>query len=616
MLNIGHYICYIIILIYNFIVGGGITTVGGANPKYYLWINEYGKPTLNFIEFNKIRNQEKAKVVKIQLKQDTPVIESKDITAGYKIVYSNNVLYTLEKETYNYRCWKSPHTIFIKYWKNICQPYYQIISHQVRKSAVDNKLKKTLNEYINKYQFTYVQIFNPRIYLDSRQWYVAIKHDGIPSVIFSYEGILYKKIKDYIEPIGTCRYPLVVVCEHVSPTETYIVDALVWRNQDIASKTLDERQLIFPHIADSLGAGYKAQEFYKVEFNPSFWDQMNTKRSSKKNDGFIIQSPHPYYETIIMKWKEFLISSVDLYHSSSGDLMYNAKGICKSIKYISKDTLPGDEIVELVPLERSDDSIVFKLLKDRTDKDQPNSASVYRDSLDIMDDKISLSQLKGDSIHFMKHLMRKRSDWLYRKFIRPKSSILEIGSGNGRSARMWHAQELSVWCVEPNVDSFNEVRTRKEVESALNVGGEDNAIRAWIPQHGMDAICMIHSLTFFFESPTKLQKLFDNIIWTLKPGGLFICTTVDGYRLHETDNEAFKLILKKPNKAIITMKHSRTLVQDQEEYLVDLSLLKNTAQKNGFSIKFEEHYSNDNRLGKYTNMYYTAGVSIVFKLKN
>jgi SAM-dependent methyltransferase len=343
-------------------------------------------------------------------------------------------------------------------------------------------------------------------------------------------------------------------------------------------------------------------------------------RNAMKNDGFIIQSNDTYWLAIILKWKEFILSSIDLLYFDK-KLYYKEGDKCHLIeKYVIENmksikNLRNHDIVELVPLDKKEDTIEFKYLKIRGDKNSPNSQFIWKDTMDIMNDQIDISQLKGETIHFMKYLMRQRSNWLYKRFLHNNWTILEMGSGDGRSSKMWRNLNLKVYCVEPNKTSFNELSTRSNIVDKINTGGQDPLIRNWIPHSTVDAIMMIHSLTFFFESSLILQQLFDNIKWALKPNGILIICTVDGNHFKEDiDCKAYSLRLKPPNKVTLTMKNRFTLVDEQDEYIVNIDQLIEVANLNGLHVIFKQPYTRDNRLDAWTNLYYTAGISLVFKL--
>lgn len=640
MFLLGQIISFIILIIYRLFcvssINGGKSVIKNKRNKNikkssnqkYLLINYLGNSNLNFMDFNNLYKIYKPNLINKTLSLDLLLVTSNDTQNGYSIKSEDNKLYVDDlKIKWDYMIWEDNlGNQFIKYYSSFCKPNYQILLVEPPKNNISNILKLEIENNIMKMmnyrEFAYVQTFNTPIYLQYNDWRVAVKIDGIPAIVTCYMNKLYRynksknQMASYFECLNIpCDEELLIITEFTED-EIYIVDALVYGEKILSEETLDIRSNEFKNICDILGPRFRPQIFYQIEN----WDNMMELRNLIKNDGFIFQSNHNYWETILMKWKEFWLSSIDLLYYNK-DLYYNNNSKCTKVDYfLSSENIESDlsefndfDIVEVVPMNKIDNKIEYKYLKTRIDKDVPNSHHIMKDTLDIMNDRIDISQLKGETIHFMKHLMRQRSNWVYRKFLHNGQTILELGSGDGRSSKMWKLLNLNVWCVEPNKDSYLGLKNRPNIENTLNTVGQDSAIQKWIPKENVDAVMMIHSLTFFFESPAILQQLFDNLNWSLKPNGLVIITTVDGSKLEDVDCKAYSLKMKKPNKVTISMKNRFTLVDEQDEYLVNIDELNEVAKKNNYKLIFKQPYLNDKRLDVWTNKYYTAGITLVFK---
>jgi SAM-dependent methyltransferase len=123
----------------------------------------------------------------------------------------------------------------------------------------------------------------------------------------------------------------------------------------------------------------------------------------------------------------------------------------------------------------------------------------------------------------------------------------------------------------------------------------------------VDFVGSFLSMTFFFESASKLDALLATIYALLKPGGTFLGITLDGTHLHQTvlhdvareatvSNSVFSLVKLYDDDAVIDpatpfghtvgfhFHKPQAIVQHQLEYLTHLPTLRAHAEKAGLKV--------------------------------
>lgn len=435
-------------------------------------------------------------------------------------------------------------------------------------------------------------------------WSVAVKLDGKPFIIVVLaDGSGYLVMRKYIRQIFTKKTkgaPFVCIGELVDKT-FFIFDVTRIAKRDISTEPFTTREKHIPEIINELSRSWpdteiKSQNFIKVSSKTrKEWVDGITKvlkmRSEMtiKTDGLIFQpSDEPYNTNILSKWKPYTELTIDVLADQSGFLQAKDRQDCTRIEGLPQIKYDSPTIVELNLHTR-------KVQRERTDKDIPNAIRTVESTMRLYNMKTDVPDLLGETMSFMKawhRLFERRNCYTQ---VRHGATILDIGSGTGRSRKNWVRGNYNVYAVEPNPEFYAGLQRKKPVKpgrflKTLNAGGEDNLIDTFVPKNSVDAVIMIHSLTFFFDGD-KLKQLITNITGALKPGGIYSFITLDGNLVAKRltpskpiDCVAFKMTMHSDKKTIgITMKHEESLVKEQTEYLTDLTKLDMELINAGFT---------------------------------
>jgi ubiquinone/menaquinone biosynthesis C-methylase UbiE len=265
-------------------------------------------------------------------------------------------------------------------------------------------------------------------------------------------------------------------------------------------------------------------------------------------------------------------------------------------------------------------------------KEQAACSSAYtQDQLalchELFQSRIDINDIRGDTSMFIGSYLRTWQNKNLDTFKRG-AKLFDIGIGNGRSSYIWKRHSLKVFGVEPDIKNYKSLISKhiRNVTDVRNWSGEDERIQSWIYKSSIDYVMMSYSLTFFFESEQKLNQLLDNITWMIKPGGTFICLSMDGNRVHElwgksdrVDNQAFKLVREYDDRTTfgskirITVKHRKTLVEDQTEYLTDMDYFENAVTSRGFETVRKEYIQPAPYHGESASWFVSSTCVMVFR---
>jgi len=255
-----------------------------------------------------------------------------------------------------------------------------------------------------------------------------------------------------------------------------------------------------------------------------------------------------------------------------------------------------------------------------------DASSVWR----TMNKGMSADSFLGNDLSIMKKLHRSMEYPLIFSNIPDNSTILDIGAGRGANIMHWKQKHFEVYAVEPNKDNYNILEKKINIYHNIKFlnayGQESDKILGFLDGKKMDAIIMVYSLTFFFETEKILNNFVELIDLSLKPGGLFLGTVMDGNRLMDAVNKdgvfdcppftirvasppldpplRLKRSKKKKNtkkgkkeqrnvssgsdehisgskirKVFINIDDKVSLVKNQTEYLVDFKLLQKKLEK-------------------------------------
>jgi SAM-dependent methyltransferase len=233
-------------------------------------------------------------------------------------------------------------------------------------------------------------------------------------------------------------------------------------------------------------------------------------------------------------------------------------------------------------------------------------------------------------------------DGLYR-LIPPGSNILDLGSGRGGDVRKWVRLSQKgrgglVVAVEPNPDHIVTLRARintfnmNERVQVVQASGEDSAtitqaVRQFIPGGKVDAITLMLSLSFFWESDAHLNALVETIVTNLKPGGSIIFLTVNGTAIQQIMEPGLRsnwiqdldvggahIHLYPPTPGFgraLDFDLPGSIVGYQREYLVHLEDLSRRLAPHGINL-IELHRAEDEKLLSKPNLVYSSLYSYGF----
>ena len=200
-------------------------------------------------------------------------------------------------------------------------------------------------------------------------------------------------------------------------------------------------------------------------------------------------------------------------------------------------------------------------LRARIDKQNPNTEEEIQTLVKLHRDPITLSVLMGEDLSVMKKYHRIEQRRLFSEIIhepRESHNLLELGAGRGATIDSWNKYD-NVIAVEPNTDSLREMKRRLEKNNFIvsvwpnhsilsphnaksnntkvtlvSTGAEDeetlrDAVDAVFGSDKASVVTMFFSLTFFRDE--NLERLLRVIDYSLREGGIFIHTTMEGASL-------------------------------------------------------------------------------------
>jgi hypothetical protein len=267
-------------------------------------------------------------------------------------------------------------------------------------------------------------------------------------------------------------------------------------------------------------------------------------------------------------------------------------------------------IIEMGPRNDGNTIVLFPHLI-RTNKQYPNQQRIAASNWDDINRPIDIDTLRGRNFDlvFQYHNTEKRR---LLSQIPAGSDIIDIGAGKGGDlSKMTRAHHIVA--VEPNPENAEEYRKRSQINikgekmsskiTLLETGGEDTntIVKAAYDSFGWEKpekrrplyITMMLSLSFFFE-----ESMFNKLVKTLSViAGVYVgCggKEVNFYFMTIEKKPTLQIIQKRgpefklgpaefkfsqPN--ILHVNIPGTIVENQTEYLVDITKLKN-------ALKFEE----------------------------
>lgn len=191
--------------------------------------------------------------------------------------------------------------------------------------------------------------------------------------------------------------------------------------------------------------------------------------------------------------------------------------------------------------------------KIRYEKSGPNRKEIAEQNWMDVINPITEEDLKGESLDMVYTHFNRLKRKLYSNI--PKgSTILDIGSGRGGDISKWAAIDAKVLAVEPNEENRKELNSRLNRSPMLSnvkviaTGGEDTVkiieeLKVFI-KNKVDAITLMLSMSFFWQSNAYLDSLVNTIVNAIKPGGKIYFLTINGDTVEQLFEPAFANIKK------------------------------------------------------------------------
>jgi hypothetical protein len=534
------------------------------------------------------------------------------------------------------------------------------------KSFVDNKTKLDLDKHIKElsktdtfkqagrdqtslFDFYAVHTLDKDSILNTKHWYIAPKLDGTTYALVTYKQKIYAINKSYCECITgiTGEFldnDMILLCERLPNDEFHIFDILYYGDKYYGADAFYARynymNNTLKHTISNAGVpGMYLQEYCNVHPRNNSYKKCLTDIKERRvdlntrgigTDGFIFQpAGSRYYKEPVFKWKSHKELSIDLmckdkrlYIAEKGQLIPMDKFLMTANKLLSTNVdiklekSTGVDRPSLTILEYTFDqdlktqAYTLKFGRLRDDKFKPNSITVLEKMVYHLDINMEFDDINGETGFLLRSYMRSFQDSTLIPKIAERTTLYDLGAGDGRMVKIWKKKNLNVYASEPFKPSFEKLKIK--VPKSFMLMGEDPKIKKVIKAGTMDYVYMSYNLHFFFKSEQTLKGLITNLQYLTKVGSYVIGISLDGEKVREKlselnsnnteikeaaqsilDNKSFVISQKKTSKpqtgygqAIeITMKNKTGLVKSQTEYLTDFDLFTKKMEVIGFKLE-------------------------------
>lgn len=270
-----------------------------------------------------------------------------------------------------------------------------------------------------------------------------------------------------------------------------------------------------------------------------------------------------------------------------GDKRYPLTGI----ETEGLEDLPTNSIVEF-RIDAEKNILIPLRLREKL---KPNRKEVALDIWKDAHSPLSEQTLKGDDFV----LVRRYHNRIKRELLDSLpsgSTLLDLGSGRGADVSKWRRFKLVI-AVEPSRERLEELIRRSKSIGLTNVlplqakAEETEKILSFLSQHTeggkVDAVSMLLSMTFFWESREILSAVVETTKQALKRGGTFLFFTINGVAVEQVFNprEGIPLTQLRLGENSITyettparrlfLNFPGTIIENQREPLVFLEDLMN-----------------------------------------
>ena len=250
----------------------------------------------------------------------------------------------------------------------------------------------------------------------------------------------------------------------------------------------------------------------------------------------------------IVKWKDPSKLSIDFRIKWTNNLNKTNKlelyvrSNKKDVIFLGTERFPLTKIDLTNPLLKNLESCViveFLLVNNvltpyriRDRKTEPNGIDNAKDLWNELHEPMTAADLTGRTTALMRRYHNVIKTELYNSLPR-ESNILDLGGGRGADLHKWRDIGANVLTTEPLAKNRRELiqRAQKYNVKVLDYRAEETdkitkAVDNYFGQK-VDAVSLMLTLSFFFESEENLNQLIQTIVNNLKPDGQIIFLTID-----------------------------------------------------------------------------------------
>jgi len=487
------------------------------------------------------------------------------------------------------------------------------------------------------------------ITLKENVYQVTNKLDGERSLIYCSNAmyLISKKNVNYIGPANT-KIECLLDTEFFKG-KYYVFDCYIYEGRNISNKLLSHRLKCANEIVKTNPLLImKKFSLNLLEYSEELLNTLN----KDENDGLIYTPENPQKGLEIFKWKFPEKMSIDFRVKSDGQMSIKEKGVFKTTFFYrlcvytksDKDGNTPFRIKDTFATYSSDSKLIengiyefiyqgkFILLRQRQDKILPNfiktAYNVWKDIIHPFE-SYKLLDMFRPLYKYRKYHNRIKRDMI-NKFCKHKT-ILDLGVGRGGDLFKYEkAESEQVFGVEPYETNYKDLEKRlvesvssfkDKVKLITTTAQDTNKIIEEIGE-GVDVVSSFFSLSFFFfpSKPEDLINFVQTVSQSLKEGGRFIGTTIDGEKTK-------KLLMDKPDKKFnfddgfikmnpdetITFEVKGTIVESQLESLVDFDRLVKELKSFGIECEETSFFEESDDLTRFENILNRLYRKFVFK---
>lgn len=540
------------------------------------------------------------------------------------------------------------------------------IAKHIKESLQSDTFKPQSRDPSAIFDFYAVHTLDKDSILNNRHWYIAPKLDGTTYALVTYKQKTYAINKSHCELISSisgkfAENDMILLCERLSNNEFHVFDVLQFGEKYYGMDAFYARYNFMnntlKHTISNDGiTNIHLQEYCNVHpRNNSYKTCLSTVKEQRvelnkkgiNTDGFIFQpAGSRYYKEPVFKWKSHSEVSIDLLYANNrlfiaerGQLVPIDKFLKTSNKQLSTNVdIKIDKIVatrpnltiqeyEFVQDPKKENTYTLKYGRLREDKNKPNSIAVLETMMYHLDINMEFDDINGETIFLLKGYMREFQHNTLIPKIAERTTLYDLGAGDGRMARIWKKKNLNVYAIEPDPKFFAKLQTR--IPKSFQLTGEDPAIKKLITKGTIDYVYMSYTLHFMFKNEKTFKNFILNLQHLTKKDSYVIGVSLDGEKVREQlskdkellDNKSFVIKPKKISKTRsqygqsieITMKNKTGLVSNQTEYLTDFELFTKKMEVIGFNLEETGFVPEHETLSPSNNWFANSSRYYIFK---